>query len=263
MTGLLIGEVFRSAARAVPHRTAALVGDRALTFAELDAAADRTARHLAAHGVRRGDRVVCPVAASPETLAAFAAAARAGAVFVPVDAGSGDAWAGRVARIVRAARPRLLVTDAARAGSGARLAAGSGVRHVVLADVGEDGVPDDKAEGPPAARPEESDPHVILFTEPTGDTVVGAHQLSDVRWSAVFDDVERIRERMRIPGDARRSGVGGELPHLLGCDCCGPRRVVERDRHLGFEIGTPRRCTGAPTTAPARITQPSGTGRSK
>ncbi|ARX82674.1 MULTISPECIES: AMP-binding protein [Streptomyces] len=168
MTGLLIGEVFRSAARAVPHRTAALVGDRALTFAELDAAADRTARHLAAHGVRRGDRVVCPVAASPETLAAFAAAARAGAVFVPVDAGSGDAWAGRVARIVRAARPRLLVTDAARAGSGARLAAGSGVRHVVLADVGEDGVPDDKAEGPPAARPEESDPHVILFTEPTG-----------------------------------------------------------------------------------------------
>jgi superfamily II DNA or RNA helicase len=29
-----------------------------------------------------------------------------------------------------------------------------------------------------------------LFTEPTGDSVVGAHQLSNVRWSAVFDDVE-------------------------------------------------------------------------
>jgi hypothetical protein len=29
-----------------------------------------------------------------------------------------------------------------------------------------------------------------LFTEPTGDTVVGAHQLSNVRWSVLFDDVE-------------------------------------------------------------------------
>lgn len=170
MTGLLIGEVFRSAARSVPHRVAALTGDRALTFAELDAAADRTARYLAAHGVRRGDRVVCPAGASPETLAAFAGAARAGAVFVPVAAGAGDTWAVRVARIVRAARPRLLVTDAARAGSGARLAAGSGVRHVVLADVREGGAPEDGAEGPLGAGPEESDAQVILFTEPIGTT---------------------------------------------------------------------------------------------
>ncbi|HRA34154.1 MAG TPA: DEAD/DEAH box helicase [Acidimicrobiales bacterium] len=29
-----------------------------------------------------------------------------------------------------------------------------------------------------------------MFTEPTGDTVVGAQQLSDVRWSVLFDDVE-------------------------------------------------------------------------
>nr|MBA3282697.1 DEAD/DEAH box helicase [Acidimicrobiia bacterium] len=29
-----------------------------------------------------------------------------------------------------------------------------------------------------------------LFTEPTGDTVVGAQQLSNVRWSVLFDDVE-------------------------------------------------------------------------
>jgi hypothetical protein len=29
-----------------------------------------------------------------------------------------------------------------------------------------------------------------MFTEPTGDTVVGAQQLSNVRWSVLFDDVE-------------------------------------------------------------------------
>ncbi len=33
-------------------------------------------------------------------------------------------------------------------------------------------------------------PGLRLFTEPMGDSVVGAHQLSDVRWSAVFGDVE-------------------------------------------------------------------------
>jgi superfamily II DNA or RNA helicase len=33
-------------------------------------------------------------------------------------------------------------------------------------------------------------PGLRMFTEPTGDSVVGAHQLSNVRWSAVFDDVE-------------------------------------------------------------------------
>jgi superfamily II DNA or RNA helicase len=33
-------------------------------------------------------------------------------------------------------------------------------------------------------------PMLRLFTEPVGDSVVGAHQLSDVHWSVVFDDVE-------------------------------------------------------------------------
>ncbi len=43
-----------------------------------------------------------------------------------------------------------------------------------------------------------------LFTEPTGDSVVGAHQLADVRWSAVFDDVElTAAEVARLAAEAR------------------------------------------------------------
>ena len=42
----------------------------------------------------------------------------------------------------------------------------------------------------PALSRRKPSPALRLFTEPSGDTVVGAHQLSDVRWSAVFDDVE-------------------------------------------------------------------------
>jgi superfamily II DNA or RNA helicase len=33
-------------------------------------------------------------------------------------------------------------------------------------------------------------PGLRMYTEPAGESVVGAHQLSNVRWSAVFDDVE-------------------------------------------------------------------------
>jgi superfamily II DNA or RNA helicase len=42
----------------------------------------------------------------------------------------------------------------------------------------------------PALSRRKPTPGLRLFTEPVGESVVGAHQLSDVRWSVVFDDVE-------------------------------------------------------------------------
>jgi hypothetical protein len=43
-----------------------------------------------------------------------------------------------------------------------------------------------------------------LFTEPTGESVVGAHQLANVRWSAVFGDVElTAAEVARLATEAR------------------------------------------------------------
>src|SRR5262245_25246348 len=42
---------------------------------------------------------------------------------------------------------------------------------------------------PPLSRARPS-PMLRLFAEPAGDTHVGAHQLSNVRWSVVFDDLE-------------------------------------------------------------------------
>ncbi len=47
-------------------------------------------------------------------------------------------------------------------------------------------------------------PALRLFVDPKGDTVVGANQLSDVRWSAVFDDVELTAEDVaRLAAEAR------------------------------------------------------------
>jgi SNF2 family DNA or RNA helicase len=56
----------------------------------------------------------------------------------------------------------------------------------------------------PALSRRKPSPSLRLFTEPTGDSVVGAHQLSNVRWSAVFDDVElTAAEVLRLAAEAR------------------------------------------------------------
>ena len=58
--------------------------------------------------------------------------------------------------------------------------------------------------GCPALSRRKPTPALRLFTEPTGDTVVGANQLSDVRWSAVFDDVElTAADVARLAAEAR------------------------------------------------------------
>ncbi|MFH8796293.1 AMP-binding protein [Streptomyces sp. NPDC017941] len=180
MSGLLIDEVFRSAAGAAPHRPAVVCGDRALSFAELDAAADRAAGRLRACGVRRGDRVVCLTGDLFAALPLFAGAARAGAAFVPLD--PLDRGAASVP-VVRTAAPRLVVTDGpwaeAEAGTGARLAAAAGARHLVLPKQEELLVPAQEAAtgGKPPGRPprrpagrspSESDAHLVLFTGRTG-----------------------------------------------------------------------------------------------
>ena len=110
--GLLIGDVFRNAARTVPRRTAARLGDATLTFGELDRAANRIARALADSGVARGDRVVVRAGTSLAVLPLFAALAKLGAVYVPLDPALHD---DEVAAAVRAATPALQVSDGTRA----------------------------------------------------------------------------------------------------------------------------------------------------
>jgi hypothetical protein len=56
----------------------------------------------------------------------------------------------------------------------------------------------------PALSRRKPSPALRMFTMPSGDSVVGAHQLSDVRWSAVFDDVElTAAEILRLASEAR------------------------------------------------------------
>ncbi|MEU8138393.1 class I adenylate-forming enzyme family protein [Streptodolium elevatio] len=176
--GLVIGEVFAGAARAVPGHAAAILGDRTLTFAELAEAGNRTAHALLGLGVAKGDRVVCWASTSLDVLPVFAALARIGAVYVPI----GPALpADEAEALTRAARPTLVVADARV--DGEAVAEAVGVAHVGLAELVEASA-DEPAEAPDCAEPDESDPHTIFFTsgstgKPKG--VVLSHRVNVLR----------------------------------------------------------------------------------
>ena len=57
----------------------------------------------------------------------------------------------------------------------------------------------------PALSRRKPSPSMRLFTESIGgDTAVGAHQLSNVRWSVVFDDIELTADDIaRLAAEAR------------------------------------------------------------
>ena len=92
-----------------PEATALVLGDEVMTYGELEASANRLAHALVEQGCKPGDRVAVLAAKTPWTIAALIAVLRAGGAYVPVDSASPAA---RVARIVRAAEPSLLLADA-------------------------------------------------------------------------------------------------------------------------------------------------------
>jgi amino acid adenylation domain-containing protein len=68
-----------------PDRVAITCGRRALTYAELDASANRVAHFLLGRGVRPDDRVGICIDRSPEMLTAMLGILKAGAAYVPLD----------------------------------------------------------------------------------------------------------------------------------------------------------------------------------
>lgn len=166
---LVVSDVFRRAAAATPRRVAASLGERSITFGELDRLANWTAHALSATGVRRGDRVAWWGGTCLDAVVLFAALSKLGAAFVPVNSLLGPAEASPV---LAKARPRLLVTEAGHAE--AAVAAARDL-DLPLAHVGERPGPGrdlrasslaGQASGSDASDPGlgERDTHVIFFT---------------------------------------------------------------------------------------------------
>lgn len=80
-----IGDIPRRTARRLPHKPAIIDGDVTLTFAEFDAAVDRTAAALAENGFTPGNRLALLSRNCWQYAVLAFATARAGVVLVPVN----------------------------------------------------------------------------------------------------------------------------------------------------------------------------------
>jgi acyl-CoA synthetase (AMP-forming)/AMP-acid ligase II len=177
---LLIGDIFRNAAGAVPTKTAAALGDTSMTYGELHHTSNRTARAIAALGIGHGDRVVVWASTSLDTVPVFATLAKLGAVFAPVNSLFGVDEATEMASV---ARPALALVDQAHAKAGVELAARLGVDCVAIPDLlaAATALSDTDIRTPELS---EVDPHVIFFTSgSTGGSkgVVLSHRANYLR----------------------------------------------------------------------------------
>ncbi|MBW1604762.1 AMP-binding protein, partial [Streptomyces sp. JJ66] len=94
---------------------ALVFGDEEVTYAELDARANRLAHHLIAAGVRPGGSVALLMERSPELVMAMLAVLKAGAAYVPLP----TAWPEhRMGVVVEETGARVLLTDHGHGGVG-------------------------------------------------------------------------------------------------------------------------------------------------
>jgi amino acid adenylation domain-containing protein len=116
---LLVADFIERIAQRNPNKTAIVCGDARTTYAELDAISNQLAWALIDRGVKRGDRVVLFLPNSLEMVAGIFAAAKADAVFVPVNHSTRPA---KFARLVEDCRPTAIVAPAAKAATLSELA---------------------------------------------------------------------------------------------------------------------------------------------
>ncbi|WP_280371781.1 non-ribosomal peptide synthetase [Nocardia wallacei] len=189
MTDLLEG-ILRQAGR-VPGRTALVVGDRSLTFGELDTATAVLARRLVAAGVRPGQAVMVWQRQSLDTLIGMIAALRAGAAWCVVEPGRPAA---AVRAVVDAARCTAVLVDGRDPftvpGEVTALLAGTTTAPVVL-EVDDDAEPPDVALPPPP--PARAPAYVITTSGSTGDpkaVVVSRANLAAMIGSRPFEHTD-------------------------------------------------------------------------
>ncbi|OBI43854.1 class I adenylate-forming enzyme family protein [Mycobacterium colombiense] len=160
--------VRRNAARTPDHPAYVDHRGSAFTWHEFDRAASGLAEALAGAGVARGDRVAVWHGDSAAIHVLFVAIERCGAVVVGIGARAGTREA---TAILRTAQPKILISDAARAGTAADVADELRVPGVVLShDGGTLRIDVDAEPTAPAADCELGPDDVFLINSTSGTT---------------------------------------------------------------------------------------------
>jgi acyl-CoA synthetase (AMP-forming)/AMP-acid ligase II len=152
--GLTIDAMLEHAARVAPNAPAATLDDNSITFGELDRRANRVANALQGLGIAPGMRVLWWSDTTLDAVPVFAALAKLGAVFAPLNARSGVE---EVAPVAEYAQPSLLLCSSSHREQASALAAQVDVPFAP-------DTPSDGAAERPTGGPSERDPHVIFFT---------------------------------------------------------------------------------------------------
>ncbi|HYH49688.1 MAG TPA: amino acid adenylation domain-containing protein, partial [Acidimicrobiia bacterium] len=155
-----LADLFAAQVAATPDAPALRASTGALTFAELDSAAEQLARRLAAAGARPG-RVVALALPRAEMVPAILAVARTGAAYLPLDP---DQSSGRMSTVLDDAAPAVVVTTLALLEASPAL----GTRPLVLTDA-------PAGELSPVAfrSPAPGDPAYVIYTSGSTGTPKG------------------------------------------------------------------------------------------
>ncbi|MEV7506671.1 amino acid adenylation domain-containing protein [Streptomyces sp. NPDC091201] len=163
-TDVLLPRAFAEQAAAAPDDTALVCGPTRLTYAELDARANRLAHALTASGAGPEDLVALALPRSADSLVALLAVLKAGAAFLPLDA---EYPRDRLAHMLADARPKAVLTGPGWPLPDLLRAPGSPDGPVVL-DVREQHRTDRPAEAPAVSVHPDGAAYVIYTSGSTG-----------------------------------------------------------------------------------------------
>ncbi|MFG3497629.1 amino acid adenylation domain-containing protein [Streptomyces sp. NPDC047928] len=204
-----------------PDATALVCEDRELSYAELNAAANRLARLLAARGVGGEDVVAVALPRSPELVIALLAVMKAGAAYLPLDA---DHPQDRIAYMLSDAGARTIVTTRDLS---ADLPDAPGVTHVLL---------DEPSTAAECAALDASDPGVAVALDQAAYVIYTSGSTGRPKGVVVSHDgvgslIATATDRIGITADSRVvqfASVGFDVTvwDLIMSLCVGGRIIV-------------------------------------
>lgn len=105
--------MLENTSRKFPGRTALIAGERRISYAEVDATANKIANALSQMGVRKGDRVAMQIPNSPEFVFFYFGILKTGGIVVALDT---RYKVGELASVMANCQPRILVGENAALG---------------------------------------------------------------------------------------------------------------------------------------------------